>query len=332
MFFSIVIPIYNSEKYIKACLESISMQTFSDYEVVLINDGSNDKSREICSKFCEQDARFRLCDKENGGQFSARKMGIEQSQGQYILPVDSDDLIRNDSLQILHDFLQRKPVDIVIFRGSREKRYEKAIYSLNYNNGEVFSEEDKKEIYSIILSRNSLNSFCMKAYDRILLQSVTWDEESIAKLRNGEDMMQLLPVITTAKSIGYCDEILYYYRTNENSVSHRYNSNIYESRKIIYDELVKFSHIWKLYNNDSLKALRIRTLRNIVSIIKELKYENYEFQKKELFKVASDDWGNNIYKLTDTHDMALSERLILFLLYHKRFYLVSILIGFGGEN
>lgn len=330
MFFSIIIPIYNSEKYVEACLESITNQTFSDFEVVLVNDGSTDASRDICSEFCRRDSRFQIYDKNNGGQFSARKMGIEHAKGKYIVPVDSDDLIRTDALQLLYDFLNKKSVDILIFCGSKDINYEKAIYSLKYNNGEVFSEEKKKELYSYILSKNSLNSFCMKAYNRALLQSVAWDEETIAKLRNGEDMMQLLPVLTKADSVGYSKEILYYYRPNQNSASHRYNPNVYESRKIIYDELLKYSKEWGLYNNVTINALRIRTLRNIVSIIKELKYEDKHIRKKELSKISRDDWGKSIYERANVCDLRLSERVILFFLYHQNILLLSLLFKFGG--
>ena len=93
---SIIVPIYNVEKYLRQCLESISEQTYKNFECLLINDGSPDNSAEICREYVEKDARFRYFEKENGGLASARNLGIKYSKGKYISFIDSDDWVEPD--------------------------------------------------------------------------------------------------------------------------------------------------------------------------------------------------------------------------------------------
>ena len=98
---SVIVPVYNVEEYLEECLESIRQQTFTDIEVILVNDGSTDGSREICEQYCEKDSRFRLINQENQGQSVARNRGVKESVGQYIMFVDSDDVINTSVLAVL---------------------------------------------------------------------------------------------------------------------------------------------------------------------------------------------------------------------------------------
>ena len=109
---SVIVPVYNVEEYLEECLESIKHQTYTDIEVILVNDGSTDNSKEICEKYCRQDNRFKLINQENQGLSEARNVGIRESIGEYIYFVDSDDMIKTDILQTLLSFM-KDDVDIV---------------------------------------------------------------------------------------------------------------------------------------------------------------------------------------------------------------------------
>ena len=98
---SVIVPVYNVEKYLEECLDSIQDQTYSDIEVILVNDGSTDSSKEICKKYCKQDSRFLLINQENQGLSAARNKGVEISTGEYIVFVDSDDIIKTNYLEKL---------------------------------------------------------------------------------------------------------------------------------------------------------------------------------------------------------------------------------------
>lgn len=101
MRFSIIVPIYNVEAYLSACVESLLGQTYSDFEVVLVDDGSTDGSPAICDRFAEQDARIRVIHKPNGGLVSARKAGAQAVRGDYVINVDGDDMVESDYLEMV---------------------------------------------------------------------------------------------------------------------------------------------------------------------------------------------------------------------------------------
>ena len=114
---SIIIPIYNGENYINRMLECIEKQTFTNYEVILVNDGSYDATESICLKYTESNKKFKYIFQENGGVATARNNGIDNSTGEYIVFLDADDYIENDYLECLYRELRSENnIDMVIYR------------------------------------------------------------------------------------------------------------------------------------------------------------------------------------------------------------------------
>ena len=111
---SIIVAVYNAKGYLERCLDSIINQTFSDYEVLLVDDGSTDGSGAICDKYEQEDSRFKVIHKENGGVGSARKIGLDNAVGEYIIHMDSDDWAEPDMLRKLYDFATDSNADVVI--------------------------------------------------------------------------------------------------------------------------------------------------------------------------------------------------------------------------
>ena len=97
---SVIIPVYNAEKTLHRCIDSILAQTFSDFEVLLIDDGSKDKSGEICDEYARKDSRIKVCHKENGGVSSARNTGLSKAMGEYVIHCDADDFIEPEMLDL----------------------------------------------------------------------------------------------------------------------------------------------------------------------------------------------------------------------------------------
>ena len=102
---SIIIPVYNAEKYLKKCLDSVINQTYKNLEIILVDDGSTDKSPEICDKYAEKDSRIIVLHKENGGVSSSRNAGLDIFKGEYLSFVDSDDYVEPDYIEYLYIFL-----------------------------------------------------------------------------------------------------------------------------------------------------------------------------------------------------------------------------------
>ena len=110
---SIIVPVYNVEEYLEQCLDSIQSQTYKNLEVILVNDGSTDGSKEICEKYCKRDTRFRLMNQTNQGQSVARNRGMQESRGEFLTFVDSDDVIKEDMLEQLMKQITSENIDIV---------------------------------------------------------------------------------------------------------------------------------------------------------------------------------------------------------------------------
>ena len=109
MLFSVIVPIYNVEAYLKRCIDSVLAQTFRDFELILVDDGSPDNCPQICDAYAKEDARIRVIHKENGGLVSARQAGIQIADGEYVFNLDADDAMTSDALESAAAILQQTP-------------------------------------------------------------------------------------------------------------------------------------------------------------------------------------------------------------------------------
>ena len=204
---SVIVPIYNVEEYLEECLESIRNQTYTNIEVILVNDGSTDGSREICESYCEKDIRFRLINQENQGQSVARNRGVKESVGQYIMFVDSDDVVNTDVLEVLLPYMNTD-VDIVECEMTREKE----AFFLNKIPTIVFEGNSKEAILNCIAFRAVKFCAFTKLYRREIVEKIPFLEGYIY-----EDVFTGINYLNHIRKIIVIDYIGYYYRVRPNS-------------------------------------------------------------------------------------------------------------------
>ena len=209
---SVIVPVYNVEKYLEECLDSIQNQTYSDIEVILVNDGSLDNSKDICEKYCKEDNRFKLINQANQGQSVARNHGVAASTGEFIAFVDSDDIIRQDYLEVLIRYLSEE-VDIV---ESQFTVHKKEFFNENYKEINVIfegdSEEAVKAVPKHVLSVNPVT----KLYRRSVVEAVPYLEGLIFEdIYSGVGMLKYIRRIIKSDYTGY------YYRQHGTSTMHR---------------------------------------------------------------------------------------------------------------
>ena len=209
---SVIVPVYNVEKYLEECLDSIQNQTYSDIEVILINDGSLDNSKDICEKYCKEDNRFKLINQANQGQSVARNHGVAASTGEFIAFVDSDDIIRQDYLEVLIRYMSEE-VDIV---ESQFTVHKKEFFNENYKEINVIfegdSEEAVKAVPKHVLSVNPVT----KLYRRSVVEAVPYLEGLIFEdIYSGVGMLKYIRRIIKSDYTGY------YYRQHGTSTMHR---------------------------------------------------------------------------------------------------------------
>lgn len=284
---SIIVPIYNKEDYLPQCLDSIINQSYTNFEVLLVNDGSTDSSGIICQEYAERDSRFRYIEKENGGVSSARNLGLERSEGAYITFIDSDDWVEFNYLEVLYNALRENNADVAI---SSYKSYyldgkfylrvyssqEEEFLRIGKRNRDVFLEEFPK------LGKLNHDFHCIasKLFKRELLESQKFDES----INYGEDLYFFFNLYLKMQSIVYVKEATYIYRQHGTNITLNFTESLALQEIQIHEQILKSAEsqgIATFYYLEKLKylvSLRIEqfpysdAIKNYETIVSE--FEN----------------------------------------------------------
>lgn len=189
---SIVIPVYKAEPYIEDCVQSILQQTFTDFELLLVDDGSPDKSGELCDGLAQKDSRIRVFHKPNGGATSARKYGVEQAKGEWIMFSDADDTMPEGALQELWSHNDGN-VDIVA--GTILYKTKKFHITSQTEKSVI----DKSEYIHLLLNRKTYFGPCSKLIRRVLFEDFNWNEDKDVFLH--EDLLMLVELAAKCKGV-----------------------------------------------------------------------------------------------------------------------------------
>ena len=167
MFFSVLVPVYNTSEYLAECMDSILSQSFRDFEVVLLDDGSTDNSGQLCDEYAQKDDRVRVIHKQNEGLMMTRRRGFKEAKGDYFICVDSDDYIAPNLLESVVKAIDRYEPDMVMYNFQYFSDSGEVFPSrLRIENETVFSAENKEKVYAYRLLTDDINSLCMKALNR----------------------------------------------------------------------------------------------------------------------------------------------------------------------
>lgn len=209
---SIVIPVYNVEKYLDTCLNSIVNQTFKDLEIILVNDGSKDASGLKCNQWADKDNRIIVIHQENRGLSAARNIGIDRATGEYLMFVDSDDVVSNKICEILYNVLKNNDADLSICGTKHIFSENDCIFDSFYDKTYCFSAEEA--ICSLWYQSNFLPSAWGKLYKRRLFDNIRFTEGIIF-----EDIDIMHEVFYQCKKIVYNETPVYGYVHHENSIT-----------------------------------------------------------------------------------------------------------------
>ena len=301
---SVVLPVYNVEDYLEDCLDSIVNQTLGDIEIICINDGSTDKSLEILNKYAEKDNRMIVISQENGGHAVATNMGMSMAKGEYLYLMDSDDIVKLNTLEDTYNIAKDSDLDFVIFKAinyndSQDSYYETEVYSMpnlkKVVGTNVFNYKDLPENVLFNLSVTPWS----KLYNREFIERIG------AKFPEGlvfEDNVFFWQVIFNAERIYFHDEFLFirrWYSTSSTTVGDKRFLDSIKVYNLIWEEFRKHgefeNHKKMLYN----RKVNIGQMRfdKIKSEFKNLYFDAWKedalnlFNDKELFS----DFFDNLY-------------------------------------
>ena len=314
---SVIIPVYNSKTYLRECIESVTNQTYSNLEIILLNDGSTDDSGALCDSFAQEDSRIKVIHKENSGVSDTRNKGVEIANGKYILFVDSDDYIELNMIEKMIATIVAQNVDVVRCKVKRfnikGEILDENIFGLN---GKMTISKEREKIFSHILTPvESIAAYCC-----LLLIK----KEKIVKfdcnLRFLEDTEFFVRLLHRIDSIYFMDDALYWYRYNEASATKTANRSIDNIYNLV-DSIIQIKKDLAGMLTDELnKQINANVANLTFSKLKMLPtIMNFNEGRNCIKKVFNDKKIRNII-LDSDHDCLSKIKRIELTLINKRLY------------
>lgn len=286
---SVIIPAYNIEEYIQKAIKSVIEQSLKEVEVIVINDGSTDKTKEKIEELIKCDKRIKLINLSNGGVSRARNIGINIAKGEYILFLDGDDWIAEECLGELYKKARIDNLDLVVFNYTKVSSDEMKEYKFNEKN-EIIS--GKKALKETLIDKMT-PSMCNKFISRKILSEDMRFQENIAI---GEDLLLSTKICSIADRVGKINKSYYYYYMREDSVTHKVTEKVFSIKDSI-DKIEEYLKKENLFNDnieeiEFLKFIHLYFYRVIVGNMNDNMHRCFFYNYKGL----NDIENNNYYK------------------------------------
>lgn len=314
---SIIVPIYNVEKYLDKCIKSIINQTYSNIEIILVDDGSPDRCGQICDAYAKKDPRIQVLHKKNGGLSDARNEGVKLATGKYLAFVDSDDYIARDLVEKTLSKAEENQCDMVLYDYYYIEPNGREIRSTVVPDNKVISLETEP------LLLLAATSACAKLFRRDFYLNVNCP---FPKGIYFEDLATTSIFFMKARRVYYIKEPLYYYINRENSIMTGKN---YE--KSSHDKILALDYILKAYKNQGLYEKYREELEYLV-------FANEYFEPSKVLALAGEDgeylerYRSYLYKkIPDIHknkyvkQMGKKDKIHLWILDHKQYWMMRLL-------
>lgn len=250
---SIVVPIYNAEKFLTQTIESVLNQTYSNYELILVNDGSKDNSLDICNKYAEIDSRIRVISQHNQGAGVARNTGISTSKGKYVMFLDADDTYEPNIVSELVSKIEETASDLAIcgyyVTNETEKKTIKTDCSKKMSGQEIY------DCVETLCKKGVFNSMCNKIFLRSIIEENTIRIDST--LIVGEDFRFVLDYFDKSESISFVDKPLYNYKMQNSYTTRRYRENEFECRRKNAAYYISFCEKHNLHTNCYFQYIKL---------------------------------------------------------------------------
>lgn len=256
---SIVIPVYNAEPYLEECLNSILEQSFPNFEILLINDGSVDGSADICQKFAFLDERVKYFFKPNGGSTSARKVGVQNATGKYVMFIDADDYIQPDMISYMVAIAENNDADIVVDTFVTDVSNQDYLQGGRIEEGIYRGKDLKEKVLSNMFYRNVLEHWGIwptlwgKLFKKNIIEESILDVDE--RIFYGEDTACVFPACLRANCICIIKKYFYHYRTVQNSISKSTNKNLLDNMFYLHE------YLYSIFSKTEYSDILLQQLR-----------------------------------------------------------------------
>lgn len=306
---SVVVPVYNVEKYLQKCIDSIINQTYKKIEIILVNDGSTDNSLSICNEYKKTDSRIQVIDKKNGGLSSARNVGIKFSKGKYICFVDADDYLEHNFVEKLYNKIINNKCDISIcnfvydFENGKSKiRYNNSLENYLMNSSEAILQLNNYKYFDM--------SACSKMFKKELFSDIRFPEGKFC-----EDYYVMYLLFDKADKIVYfCDPLYHYFQrvgsiTKDKKLKYDFIHAAYEQMTFVEKKYPNLKYVVRsAYSSANMTVYNMAKKNNI----KLSKADKRKFQKAVKENYAYVKRNNYIPKIKKIQTYLFTKNLILY--------------------
>lgn len=292
---SMIVPCYNVEKFIEDCVKSIDAQTYKNFEVIFINDGSKDGTLELLKKLCAGKENYIVLDQENAGQSVARNRGVEVSNGEFICFCDSDDIVSPFALETLHTMIVQTNADIAVYRPKwikEEAAYDKMKFKRKELNAKVFESADT--LVSMLYYGKLGYGPCNKLYRKSILQKMEgYPNVFNTKSHYGEDTEFVTMYLSISEKLAFSKQKLYLYRQRKGSVVH---SKFNERKLSVFNGLDRAEAL----DDEKFKNAKvyIKGRRATIALEMLFRMSRTDYRKKEVIQKLYNDYKHNVKYLT----------------------------------
>ena len=328
---SIIVPVYNVERYLKRCMNSILNQTLDDFEIILVDDGSTDRSHIICDEYATTISNVKVIHKKNEGLGLARNSGMEIATGEYVAFLDSDDYVDFEMYKTMYEYAINNSLDAVYCSYDRIKDGERNSTGINYKE-KIYSDNISEVILGMIGSEPSeMKDFkfemssCMSIYKREIIQSSNIKFYSERKYIS-EDLLFNMQFLYCASKIGVLNKYFYHYCINDNSLTSTFKADRYKKDKEMYfeikNELKRIGIQDKQMVTERFILSRLRIQAKNIVLNQNIKYKE---KRKYLSMLSSDELFINLMKTYPINNMPAVHRMFYRMLYEKYYMFVFMM-------
>lgn len=291
---SVIIPVYNVEEYLRECVDSVLCQTYRNFEIILVDDGSTDSSGEICDEYLEKDDRITVIHQKNGGLSAARNSGLSEAEGKYVYFLDSDDYIADNLLETLVEIDEKDNSDIVFFDAVSFADTDDFEVSQNYIRKNKYKTDNGYAVFSAMTQNKEYHS----AVPLLLIKREFLLKSGISFI-NGilyEDMVFTYQLFCKAAVVSQCTDALYHRRYRKNSIMTSSKSKKHFTSCVeVYTVNAEFTK--QINQTDVYAANRFvcRCAFNIFNVYEKLDKSDKKICKAELKKVKKDILRNEAF-------------------------------------
>lgn len=342
-FISIIVPVYNASMFLERCIKSLREQTYSNLEIILVDDGSVDDSLKICEMFAETDTRVSVMHQENVGVSAARNKGLEHARGKYVAFVDADDWIDSNACETFVRACEKQNYDLFCFSAvyrSPQKSVESFLFA---NDIELFSQEQKEELlckvmtpwapwYSFNCNTRFAGSVWAKFYRTEVLKTsgVQFSPETIVS----EDVLFNVLSFDSFDKIGYSAKTFYHYQVQDNSAQNRYRPNSIKYFEFVIDQIQNWL-------DGKKRNQRVRDCANTLFVhylfgtLKEDYFHKDNLDSKQAYldlkEMLNQDKYQKILKKSSGKCFSLQERLLILLMRLKSMLVITFILRMYGK-